>query len=212
MKTKILIALSLITVFTLFSCEKVNYPKEVTTETSDSTETASNDETEYEGETENVPQYRLELNDNGSILVTDDEGIPLTYDDEVNYSNLPLRQIFFATELGGYNLQKYYENISGKEADMRDRYYGYKNTKDYIDFVNSKINLVFNLPLKTDDEELNEVFNKLYYDYIDYQFYEGDRGYGWQKFNFHKDGGNRDKYVNISRDKETGNLKAYGSW
>lgn len=136
-----------------------------------------------------VAQYSIQVNNKASFKILDSDGNSLKYDDESNYSELPnLMQTIFAGTLF-YRLQDYYETTTLKKAEIKDSQNYLKGyTQEYIEFFNSKVNLLNDLPLKTEDEKLNEVFNKIYYDFGDSEIYEGDKGYGHQTFLLVKDG------------------------
>ena len=151
------------------------------------------------------------------LVVLDNTGYPLKYDDELNYDEFyPIKQFFIADEI---YMGKYYEDTFNKKSKVvtSDGFdTGY--SKEYIDFFNTKINLVYELPLKTEDEKLNEEFNRVYYDYIEYDVYKGDKKYGEQTFYLSKDGtveyrigyfGGKEianPSIKLKRDDKTGNL------
>ncbi|NDW19323.1 hypothetical protein D0T53_10420 [Dysgonomonas sp. 216] len=135
---------------------------------------------------EDAPVFKFKWNDGVSLLVTSESGTPLVYDDEADYSTLGiLPQMYWAEKiLLDFVVKEYYKNTYGEIVQDSNLKYA----ENYINFINSHINLVFAFPVKTENDELNKIFNKIYYDNKDYEFYIGERGYGWQSFYLSKDG------------------------
>ncbi|MDM1298527.1 hypothetical protein HXZ94_08430 [Empedobacter falsenii] len=187
----------------------------------DSTKTVSEYGEGIENSEDANPSYvTLKMEPDGRLsylVILDNTGYSLKYDDEIDYAELyPIKQFFMADKI---NLEKYYKDTFNKKSKVvkSDGFdTGYSN--EYIDFFNSKINLVYELPLKTEDEKLNEVFNRVYYDYIEYDVYKGDKKYGEETFYLSKDGtveyrrgyfGGKEisnPNIKLKRDDKTGNI------
>ena len=153
------------------------------------------------------------------LCVTDKEGKILKYDDEMDFSQIPnMKEFFYAKRVINF-LDSYYNKKYGKETMRHEKTNGGQNfyTRDYIEFLNSKINLVNELPLKSDDEMLNEIFNKIYYDYQEYEIFAGEKKYGVFNLYLSKDGQPeygkifgevvmKNPKISLARDKVNGNL------
>ena len=142
------------------------------------------------------PDYKF-VAESYHIFVLDENNDTLKFDDEKDYFAFPyLKEAYYARHLT--HLFPYY-----KRKIKNEKLNPY--SKENLDFLNSKINLVFQVPLNTYDEELNEIFNKLYYDYKDYDVYPMEKGYGFQTFYLGND--IREVKMDIRRNYKNGNLE-----
>lgn len=156
----------------------------------DSIEVFAEDDGYYE-EYEELNHYFFKLSSE-DLLLTNESGQVISYDDEINYSELPnLIQIYFVHQLlyDYHGIKRYYQDVLNKDLyTKRDSKGNSSYTQEFIDFFNSKVNYVYQLPLKSEDEKLNEIFNRIYYNNKDFQIYEGEKKYGRQEFYLSKDG------------------------
>ena len=149
-----------------------------------------------------------EYGTNYHIFFSDGEGNEAQYDDDANYLDLPnLRHAMYIPEIL-YNLEYYYNSVLGKKSQKDGSKYRIDYTDEYIDFLNSKINLVYDLPLKTEDKKLDEIFNTVYYDLKPYtEIYVKEQGYGRVTFVLSDEYATKNEaQVELRRDEKTGNL------
>lgn len=153
-----------------------------------------------------IIKYRFATDIDSNLLLLDDKGIPLIYDDEITYLDFPnFPQMVFASEFH-ISVRHYYENVLKKKIYNTEDSNNYTYTQEFVDFFNSKVNFVYELPMKTKDEKLDEVFNKLYYDYKDCDILEDDKGFGYQKYVMIQNDKIKTK-LTIRRNKNTKNLQ-----
>lgn len=212
------IIFSIFVLLLTINCKKENTNEKITnnqvvTDSSVVVNESSKDEENYynveESQQNNVYFKLVDRRDN-SITVTYSDGTPIKFDDEVDYSNFPLLKMFCIANMWNYDLytfQGFYYDKTGKSSkDVRPDSPFTFHTEEFKDFVNSKLNLINEVPLKTTEDKIDKIFNRLYYDYKDSEVYPKERGYGYQKFIVRKYGSDSEQQFSIKRDEKSGNM------
>lgn len=128
---------------------------------------------EYEG------KWRITINYK-PLIVCDDSGSPIMYDDEnaVNYDSFAFA--FFCAKRVVYNYD--FNNINSTFSSESEALNKWKS--DYAIQVEPYLGLCLNMPVAANvcPPHIQELFNEAYYDYKDKNMYLEDSGYGFRKY------------------------------
>lgn len=127
---------------------------------------------EYEG------KWRININYK-PLIVCDDSGSPIMYDDEnaVNYDSFAFA--FFCAKRVVYNYDFNINSTFSSESEALNKW-----KSDYAIQVEPYLGLCLNMPVAANvcPPHIQELFNEAYYDYKDKNMYLEDSGYGFRKY------------------------------
>lgn len=145
------------------------------------------------------------------IIVCDDSGTPIMYDDEnaENYDSFAFA--FFCANIVAHNfINKNYDNFSfASESEALNKW-----ESDYVPQIEPFLELCLNMPVAANvcPPQIQEWFNKVYYDNKDKNMYLEDSGYGFRSYEIDNPNfmGNR-PYIRIYRFDDESHPEYYGA-
>lgn len=113
------------------------------------------------------------------LIVCDDSGTPIMYDDEnaANYDSFAFAFFCAQEVVNGYSTN--FNSTFSSESEALNKW-----KSDYAPQIEPYLGLCLNMPVAANvcPPQIQELFNEAYYDYKDENMYLEDSGYGFRKY------------------------------